>query len=62
MSKQSQQLVQTGYYKKRYQKNKDELKEKSKIRWRKKRLKQIKVIAKKWNNDLEKYLSRKIIK
>ena len=44
----------------RYQKYKEKEKIKAKLRQRQKRLQEIDKIATEWNNDLRKYLSRKI--
>jgi len=60
MSKYSKELTQQGYYKDRYKDNREVMKKASLIRARKKRLLEIEKVCKEWDNNLRKYLSRKI--
>jgi len=60
MSKYSKELTQQGYYKDRYKDNREAMKKASLIRARRKRLLEIEKVCKEWDNDLKRYLSRKI--
>ena len=60
MNKYSRELTKQGYYKKRYKENKKELQRKSKQSYIKKRKEEIEKTCKTWDNDLRRYLLRKI--
>jgi len=60
MSKYSKILTEEGYFRDKYQENKEARQTASRFRAREKRSLEIERICKEWDNDLNKYLRRKL--